>query len=254
MYVRELGPHGVAAARGTIVYVHGLGESGLGFEKLMVEPRLAAWRQLAADLPGYGKSPWRAEPLGLEDHAACLAEWARAEIPEGAVVVGHSMGGVIGVLLCERLAEWARGFVNVEGNLSLADCIFSSKVAAVSRDELRAGALDRIGDEIYRRGRDDEALRTYYPSIRMCDPRAYQLNGVELVELSRSEGLAARMAALAVPRLYVAGVPRGAGERSRGLLDRAGVAWRAVEEAGHWPFLDRPAAFVDVMTSFLERL
>ncbi len=170
------------------------------------------------------------------------------------MVVGHSMGAVIGTLLCERLAGRVRGFLNVEGNLSLDDCAFSSKVADRPLDEILSGELDRILDEVYRGGLDDRALRTYYPSMRMCDPRAYHLNGGELVELSRTEGLAGRMAALDVAKLYVAGSPRGTGERSRALLDRAGIGWRAVEDAGHWPFLDQPEAFVDEMTAFLERL
>ena len=69
----------------------------------------------------------------------------------------------------------------------------------------------------------------------------------ELVELSEGESLAARFAALAVPALFVAGVPRGICERSRTLLDRAGARWIGVEPAGHWVYLDQPARFASIV-------
>lgn len=247
--------HATSPAVGTLLYLHGLGESGLGFEGLMASPALASWRQVAPDLPGYGKSPWLEEPPALDEHAARLAAWTDDRLPGPLVVVGHSMGGVLGTLLCERLAPGrAGGFLNVEGNVSLADCGFSSQVAAHSVEAILAGEFDRILDRLYRDGVNDRALRTYYPSMRMCDPRAYHRNGVELVELSRAGEMAARMAALGVPALYLLGRPRGTGERSRTLLERAGVAWRAVDDAGHWPFLDQPPAFLKKMLAFLDGL
>lgn len=249
LYVRESA--GPPPQRGTLVWIHGLGESGLTFEGLLASPRLAAWRQVAPDLPGYGKTPWRDEPLTIEEHAALVAEWIGATAGQPLVIAGHSMGGAIGISVCERLGNRVSGFVNVEGNLSFADCHFSSRAAAHSPAAFLAGELERILDGVYRDGLRDEALRTYYPSLRICDPRAFHRNSVELVELSRAERLAERMAALEAALLYVLGDPRGTGAHSRRLLDLAGVPWRAVANAGHWPFLDQPAAFVGEMVRFL---
>jgi len=57
--------------------------------------------------------------------------------------------------------------------------------------------------------------------------------------------------ALPLRHHYVAGVPGGACPRSRDLLVEAGASWTAVTESGHWPFLDRPDRFVEVLRSFL---
>lgn len=251
LYVRE--SSGSSPPRGTIVWIHGLGESGLTFEGLLAAPRLAPWRQLAVDLPGYGKTPWSGEPHGIEELAALVAEWICAA-PEPVVLAGHSMGGVIGISACERLGDRVRGFLNVEGNVSFDDCGFSGRAARYTLDEFLAGGFHRILGELYRDGLEDEALATYYPSMRICDPRAYHLNSGELVELSRAEGLAGRMAVLGAASLYVLGDPRGTGAHSRRLLDRAGVVWRAVDNAGHWPFLDQPAVFLDEVVAFLAQL
>jgi len=69
LYVREREAHQAQPPAGALLYIHGLGESGLCFEPLLASPRLATWRQLTIDLPGYGKSPWRDARPGLEgDH------------------------------------------------------------------------------------------------------------------------------------------------------------------------------------------
>jgi len=243
-----------APPAGTLLWIHGLGESGLCFEEIMAHPRLAAWHHLAPDLPGYGRSPWRPEPLDLAAQAECLAALIREGDSGPAVVIGHSMGGVSGLLLAERHPELVRAFINVEGNVTLDDCSISRPVAEQTVEELLDGGFERLLDIFYRQGRDDPALRGYYASVRHCDPRLYHLNSCELVELSGSGELARRLGAVACPRLYILGDPRGTGEFSRTRLDEAGVEWQAVPGAGHWPFLDQPDLFLDTLTAFLDRL
>jgi pimeloyl-ACP methyl ester carboxylesterase len=238
---------------GTIVYIHGLGESGLCFEKLIVDSRMQKWSHLAPDLPGYGKSPWPEQPMGLEEHADYLGRWLKERAIDQAVLLGHSMGGVIGLMLCEKHPELVRGFINVEGNISLEDCMFSSMVASYPEDEWNTEGFERVCDVIYRDGLEDRALRGYYASMRMCDPRVYHLNSRELVKLSQSEDPAARLGALKVPNIYILGNPRGTGEHSRRLLTSAGVEWHAVEHAGHWPFIDQQSAFVDEILRFMSQ-
>lgn len=54
MVVRDLG----AGGRGTVFWIHGLGESGLCFERVLARPELHGFRHLVPDLPGYGRRPW----------------------------------------------------------------------------------------------------------------------------------------------------------------------------------------------------
>ena len=89
-------------------------------------------------------------------------------------------------------------------------------------------------------------------SLRLCDPRAFHRNAGELVALSGSETLAPRLACLDTPHHYVAGAPDGAAGRSLELLSAADVAWTAVEPAGHWPFIDRPAEFAALLARLVR--
>ena len=239
--------------RGTLFYVHGLGESGLCFEPLTSDPRLADWHQIQPDLVGYGKSEWSREPEGLSDQADRLATLLD-EVAEGpVVVVGHSMGGVIGTYLAERRPERVRAFVNVEGNISRGDCGYSGQAAPYELDAWLSRGFDRVLDRIYGdSGERTEVVRAYGASIQMADPRTFLLHSKELVEVSESESLARRQAAATPPSIYLHGVPRGTGSRSLELLAEAGVETRGIEGAGHWPFLDQHDAFVEQLLDFLD--
>ena len=102
---------------------------------------------------------------------------------------------------------------------------------------------------------DEPAQRGYYASLRQADPATYHLNSRELIELSARPGdLADRLAALRVPRAYIAGAPGGASATSRGLLDQARVPVIEVAPSGHWPFIDQPDAFAAGLRSFLDEV
>jgi pimeloyl-ACP methyl ester carboxylesterase len=240
--------------RGTILYIHGLGESGLCFESLILDERLNAWSHIVLDLEGYGKSLWAERPKQLEHHADSLASWLQRQKIDKVIVLGHSMGGVIGLILSEKYPELVQGFINVEGNISLEDCTFSSKAASYSIEDFLADGFHTIRESIYCDGLTNSALRGYYASLRLCQPLTYYTNSKELVELSQTTEIASRLGALNIPQLYILGNPRGTGEFSRSLLNAAGVEWRAIEDAGHWPFLDQPTIFTDEMLDFLNPL
>jgi pimeloyl-ACP methyl ester carboxylesterase len=248
MVVRESdGPQGGSA----ILYIHGLGESGLCFEGLIRHPELAAFRHLVPDLPGYGRSPWPARTSGLAELADGLAAWLARRGESDVTVVGHSMGGVVGLLLAERSRQSLRRLVNVDGNVAAADCSFSGEAAAMDLASFAAGGFDRLRQRVFEGASRDVALRGYYVSLRLADPASFHRHSRELVELSSREELASRLARLQVPLTYVAGSPGGASPRSLELLDAAGVETRLVAPAGHWPFVDQPDRFVNVLTDLL---
>jgi pimeloyl-ACP methyl ester carboxylesterase len=247
LYVQE-GGRGHRA----IVYIHGLGESGLCFEGLLQEPLLASWRHLAIDLPGYGKTPWPDEPLGLDALADVVADWIMASQLGDVVLVGHSMGGVVGLRVCERAPLVVRAFLDVEGNVSAEDSVFSAVAAEYSPEAFPREGFHRLLGQLYTAGAKDPSLRGYFASMRMCDPRQLHLNSRELVSISSRGDIARRLAVLSAPVRYVAGVPDGTSLTSRQMLAEAGVPCVAVQNAGHWPFLDQPGAFADTFARFLQ--
>ena len=239
----------------TVLWVHGLGESGLCFEGLLDRTDLAGWRHLAPDLPGYGRTAWPTAPLSLADHADLLADLC-SDLGTGPVVVaGHSMGGIVALLLAERHRSLVRGVVDIDGNKSPEDCSFSGQAVEQDVGDFVAGGFDALRGRVYEAGVDDPAQRGYYASLRQADPVAYHLNSGELVAMAAKAGdLAGRLAALSCPRVYIAGAPRGVCAESRRLLEEARVPVLEVAPSGHWPFVDQPDTFAAKLREFLDEV
>lgn len=92
-----------------VVLLHGIGSSSSYFRRLV--PELAvAWRVLAPDLLGHGRSPRPPRApgrllrprIGIADHADAVADLLGTEGGRPAVVVGHSMGSQVAVELAVR--------------------------------------------------------------------------------------------------------------------------------------------------------
>jgi pimeloyl-ACP methyl ester carboxylesterase len=249
--------HGMAVrSRGagsrTLVWLHGLGESGRCFDAISGHAALSPYRHVIPDLPGYGRSPWPTRARSLVDSADELAEWLAARADD-AILVGHSMGGVLATLCLERHPTVARAVIDVDGNVCLDDCTFSRRIAAFDEGDA-AVAAEQVWTWIARQAAGDAALRGYAASFAFADPAVLWRHATDLVALSTDGSLAARLAALPVPVLYIAGAPGGASPRSRALLEAAGAMIEVVSPGGHWPFIDQPLAFADAVARFVERL
>ncbi len=230
----------------TVVWIHGLGESSVSFEPVLA--MLRDYTHVLVDLPGYGRSPWPDEVSALSDVAASFARWLANEQP--AVLVGHSMGGVLATVVAE-LAP-VRGVVNVDGNLTRGDCTFSLQAAGYSLTEFRAHGFAAVRSQVYTDGMKRAELRGYHAAMRFSSPDVFHRHALDLVELSSADSLAPRLAALKVPKLFVAGVPDGICAASRLRLDAVGVPWLAIEPAGHWVYLDQLERFAMAVDTFLR--
>lgn len=225
-----------------LVWIHGLGESSTSWDPVIAQ--LPRFQHTLIDLPGYGRSPWPAEAQSLEALADHLAAW----MPRGATVIGHSMGGVLAVLLAERGA--AARIVNVDGNVTHDDCTYSALAEAQDLDEFVDHGFAEMRAQLFRDGVDNPPLRGYFAAQFFASPHTFHRQASELVALSKTETMASRMAALKIPVLFVAGVPRGISEKSRALLDRHRVRWVGIEPAGHWVYLDQTSAFAATLEHF----
>jgi len=249
MFLRILGG---PELEGPVLWLHGLGESGLCFERIVQHPSLASWRHLVPDLPGYGRSAWPSRPVALPDLASRIAGWLSSRGDPPAVVVGHSMGGVLGLLMADRHPSCVRALLNVDGNVTLDDCRYSGAAARWELEDFVRSGFDHLRDEIYQDGLDDPAQRGYYASLRLADPEVFHQHARNLVALSAAGDLARRMAAMPMPTRYLAGEPHGASPRSVEALIAAGVPRSMVSPSGHWPFLDQPEAFAHLLGQFLD--
>ncbi len=231
-----------------VVWIHGLGESSVSFEPVIA--KLPGFEHVLVDLPGYGRSPW---PFGARDLAAIadqLTAWLAGEPP--ATIIGHSMGGVLCTLIGERTA--VKGIVNIDGNLSRGDCTFSAIASAYTLEDFCTHGFAEMRAKVHADGATRPELRTYHAAMCFASPAMFHRHANELVEMSNAGTLAPRLAALKVPKLFVAGVPDGICAESRALLDRHAIRWLGIEPAGHWVYLDQLDRFAAAVGAFLAEV
>jgi pimeloyl-ACP methyl ester carboxylesterase len=227
-----------------LVWIHGLGESSTSFDPVVA--RLSKFSHTLVDLPGYGRSAWPEVPSGLEETADLLATWLRERPP--AVVIGHSMGGVLATMIGERDA--AKKIIDVDGNLSFGDCTFSLEAGAYDEDAFAARGFAELRARVYSEGATKPELRGYHAAMCFASPRVFHRQAANLVALSTGGTLAPRLAALRIATLFIAGVPGGICEASRQLLDHHRISWVGVTPAGHWVYLDQLEQFAELVAHF----
>jgi pimeloyl-ACP methyl ester carboxylesterase len=233
----------------TLLYVHGLGCSGEDFLEMMEQQSLQGCRLVSYDHPGCGSSPYDVNhPLNID----CLVEVLEAFIDamklDGFLLVGGSMGGLIGLLYAERNPDKIKGFVNVEGNLTSEDCIFSRFVVGHTFDHFEENVFPQIKQSVAtRRGR---GFAGHLAVVQRANPRAYYDHSQQLVEYSDDGTLLNRFLALPMEKYFVYG------EENRHLtylptLRQSSCCVFEVPQANHFLFYDDPKAFADILVECL---
>lgn len=238
----------------TLIWLHGLGERAATFAPAIAH--LPQHRHLLLDLPGHSgaraleadnRAPW-SRPPSIVETAAHVAALLEATGP--AVVIGHSLGGVIALALAERAPANLRAVIDVDGNVAIGDCTYSSQIAAYAEADFVAHGHAAVCDRL--EAHADPIVRGYGARMRTAAPAQLWRYSHDLVDASTPETSARRRAAVDVRYVYVAGEPRGASPRSRELLTEAGVDVRAIAPAGHWPFVEHPARFAALVTELVS--
>ncbi len=119
-----------------VLLIHGLFGS-LAEERIV--SAFAGRHVFAPELLGYGE--WRDAPLDgltLERQADHVAAWLGARYTGPVHVVGHSIGGAVAQLFAARHRALAASLTSVEGNFTLKDAFWSSKIAAMPLAEVDA--------------------------------------------------------------------------------------------------------------------
>ena len=136
----------------TVVLVHGITSSHLAWAA--TADLLPSVRVVAPDLRGRGRSRDLPGPYGMARHADDVAAAVRQLGTGGpAVVVGHSMGGFVGVVLAHRHPDLVASLVLVDGGLPL------TPPAGVTPDQLADATLGPAAARLEQTFASPEAYR-----------------------------------------------------------------------------------------------
>jgi pimeloyl-ACP methyl ester carboxylesterase len=232
-----------------IFFIHGLGCAKEHFDEAWGAGELEKFALLAIDLPGFGDS---SKPenfsYGLSDHAKICGKILALFPGRGLHIVGHSMGGAIGVLAAESVRTRLKSFVNVEGNLIGHDSTVSRSSALLTLHEFRTRELPRM--LLSTSMSPEPGMRLWSRCIRKADPRGFYLSSLSLTEWSDRGVLLKKFAGLECRKIYVYG------ERDRFLKVLArldGIPTAEISGSGHFPMNDNPGEFYSLLADFVKK-
>lgn len=232
-----------------VLFVHGLGCSRESFAGAWEAPALSGFSLVAPDLQGHGDTTATlGAPARLEDHAAALGGLLTTYTFERLHVVGHSMGGAVGLILVRDGSLSLASFACVEGNLVAEDCgLVSRHAAETPAEEYVSHHLPRLLIDASQS--EDPSMRQWAGWASRCDPRMFHASARSLVEWSDSGQLLEAFNALDARRLYVHGSESPAPPLD--LLD-ARIERVSVPGAGHAVQEDAPEPFYDLLGRFVS--
>src|SRR3954451_8288735 len=254
-----------------LLLLHGVGNSAQTWAGVL-DRLSAAHTVLAPDLLGHGSSDKPRGDYSIAGYANGMRDLLSVLDIEQATVVGHSLGGGIALQFayqfperCARLVLVGSGGLGPELSAGLraatlpgAEAVLTALagVSGVLRMGLRvvegvgrAGGWQRLRDlaeagDALLALKDVEARRAFLRTLRgVVDARGQAVTAVDRLYLAN-----------AIPMLVVWGsrdpiVPAAHAQTVRALVPTARV--EVLEGAGHWPHLDDPDRFCDVLLDFV---
>jgi len=252
-----------------IVLVHGVTGSSRQWEPVM-ELLACDHTLVAPDLLGHGESAKPRGDYSLGAYASGVRDLMLALGHDRATVVGHSLGGGIAMQLAYQFPERVERLVlvdsgglgrSVHGLLRAATLPGSELVlpllaagGLVSAGAWVARALDRVG---LRAGPDLAEMGAGFASLSDADTRAAFIHTLRAVIEPTGQRVDARdrlYLAEGMPSLIVWGerdplIPVRHGVRAHGLMP--GSRLELFESAGHFPQVDDPVRFAEVLADFV---
>jgi len=250
----------LGTARPTLLFVHGLGDSGLVFEDVFRFDQFSDFNVVIPDLIGYGRSSAAADDKGYGFDAHQVRLWNLIEHlePGQVYLVAHSMGADIATLMCQSDRQGIiRKLVCVESDITQHEMFLSRKASEADQRGKYAVWFDGIRGEIgYRLLRGDRSGRLYYSSLQFCRPEAFRQDSIDLVKRAsalpgayRSE-IGQAYCRLRIPRVFCYGT-KSLSRESLEFLSRHQLGARAFQGAKHSPMTDQPEEFYPFLYDFI---
>lgn len=231
-----------------ILLMHGWGCTHETLASVERTARAAGYRVVAVDFPGFGKSEEPREVWGVEEYTGQIERLVDALGITDPVLLGHSFGGRVGILYASRRPVRKLILVDAAGIKPHRSLNYYRKVYTFK-------AMKRLMYLIY--GREEAERRLDARRARSGSSDYAQASPMMRRILSKvvNEDLTSRLPLIKAPTLLIWGendtaTPIGDARKMEKLIPDAGLV--SYPGCGHYSFLDNPAGFSAVLTSFLK--
>lgn len=242
-----------------VLFIHGYAQTGLSFAHQVAAPELAHLRLVTFDLRGHGASGKPDDPASYQDGARWAGDVSAIIAQCGLtrpVLVGWSYGGrIIGDHLAASGTDDLAGLVFVDAITENARHFYGScnRLMKLMTEPDPATCIEAT--RAFQRActllpLETGLFETLLAAAMMCPPRVR-------AAMARPADYGAALSRVAIPTLVVHGtddqvIAPAMAVHIAGQIP--GARLEMLEETGHSPFLEQPAAFNQMLRRFLTRL
>lgn len=174
----------------TLIFLHGIGDSSDNYLQFLNDPELQNYNIIIPDMLGYGQSKcektyndylFKSNLKIFCIHLLELCQEKKIDLGN-VIVIGHSMGGDFGALLCDAdtyLKDKIVGFINIEGSLTENDTYISKPAYNAVINKNFAAWFQEYNEKI---APTFQNSGNYLSSLAICNPAAFMQNTVELFQ------------------------------------------------------------------------
>ena len=231
----------------TVIFLHGWRSSSAAWFKVLTGISEAGFSVYAIDLPGFGESETPPADFNLEKYASVVKEFITKEriMETGpkAVIVGHSFGGRVALKFASLYPDAVSKLVLVDS----AGLKYGNKksflrfLAKIFKPFFKFPPLRSLRPSIYKRIGAEDYLATP------------ELKSVFLSIIK--EDLSPVLPAINIPTLIVWGeddktTPLDSAYVFKEKIKNSEIS--VIKDAGHFPFLDQPNKFSEILLNFLK--
>ena len=221
-----------------LIYLHGLGSSSSSsFPRCVGHPQLRDHRSLLIDFLGYGYSDRPANySYSMQAQADTVASLLDSLELENSVLIGHSMGGAIAILLAHSRPDLISRIIVAEGNLDPEPGFVSGRIASMDERTFVDKGYERFMSDVRSAG-----FHGYAGMVRAADPVGLHRSATDLIA-ARTPTYRQMLYQLKIPRTYIFG-EKTLPDPDEEILRSCDIAVPIVANAGHAMMSDNPDGF-----------
>lgn len=207
-------------------------------------------RSLLIDFLGHGYSDRPSDfGYGFEDHARTIVALVDALGLSECGLVGHSMGGGVGVHVATARADCVSLLIMAEGHI---DAGGGERLGGQTEDQfVERGFSELLGAQAEIAEAQPDGLRAAHLGItRLVEPRAIHREAVSLVS-GTNPSVRSLLRELQIPRWYLQGEESDPAPDLQHDLAAMGVGWKVVPMTGHMMGLQNPDGLAQAVADVL---
>jgi pimeloyl-ACP methyl ester carboxylesterase len=242
------------------VYLPGISTPSSSLLHLATHPKIRGHRSLLIDYLGSGHSDKPQDfDHSLQNHARAIAAVLQHEGLSGCIVIGHSMGGTVGLYLALQNPELVSRLIMAESNIEAGGGLGTRYIAKFSEDDFVKNEFPKMMKQMKEKALQNDAEALFNLGMwGLADPVGLHRSAVALVRLDNT--IKEKWFKLSIPRSFIIGeksLPHVLGERLPDApnpeeLTPHGIRVPIIPNSGHIMMVDNPEGFAEAVLEALK--